>query len=306
MGIDPLSEVWVAGEVLVDLIPDIRGHLIPNVGGGGANTAKALARLGIATSFIDGISDDELGQLCRNELESSGVNLSRSISSSKPTATAKVMIDSHGSASYQFALDGTATFDFSASWLPQGNPKVLHLGTLATIIEPGCESLYEWASSKDAPKVFDPNIRPSVLGDRAKYRESVERWIEISDVIKLSEDDLFWLYPEAENIDAALEIARIALRKRPQLVVITRGGQGMVGVTNELSIEVPGVPVDVVDTVGAGDTVGAILVEAIYNKDLPELLCDGLEPTLRRAAKAAAITCSRVGAQPPSGAELFL
>ena len=105
MGIDPLSEVWVAGEVLVDLIPDVHGHLIPNVGGGGANTAKALARLGIATSFIDGISDDELGQLCRNELESSGVDLSRSISSLKPTATAKVMIDSHGSASYQFALD---------------------------------------------------------------------------------------------------------------------------------------------------------------------------------------------------------
>ena len=306
MGIDPLSEVWVAGEVLVDLIPDIRGHLIPNVGGGGANTAKALARLGIATSFIDGISNDELGQLCRDELESSGVNLSRSISSSKPTATAKVMIDSHGTASYQFVLDGTATFDFSASWLPQGNPKVLHLGTLATIVEPGCESLFQWSRSIGAPKVFDPNIRPSVLGDREKYRESVERWIEISDVIKLSEDDLFWLYPEAKNIDAALHIARIALSKGPQLVVITRGGQGMVAVTNEKTIEVPGVQVEVVDTVGAGDTVGAILVEAIYNKGLPELLGNGLQPTLRRAAKAASITCSRAGAQPPSAAELLL
>ena len=195
---------------------------------------------------------------------------------------------------------------FRSSWLPQGNPKVLHLGTLATIVEPGCESLFQWSRSIGAPKVFDPNIRPSVLGDREKYRESVERWIEISHVIKLSEDDLFWLYPEAKNIDAALHIARIALSKGPQLVVITRGGQGMVAVTNEKTIEVPGVQVEVVDTVGAGDTVGAILVEAIYSKGLPELLGDGLEPTLRRAAKAAAITCSRVGAQPPSDAELLL
>ena len=305
MGMDSSGEVWVAGEVLVDLIPGASGRLIPNVGGGGANTAKSLARLGIPTTFLDGISNDELGQLCRNELESSGVNLSRTLSSSKPTATAKVRIDSRGSASYQFSLDGTATFDFSASWLPQGNPKVLHLGTLATIIEPGCESLYEWATTINSPKIFDPNIRPSVLADREKYRECVERWMKISDVIKLSDDDLFWLYPEAENIVAALDIARIMLRKGPQLVVITRGDQGMVAVTNEKEIEVPGVSVDVVDTVGAGDTVGAILAEAIYNEGLAELLGQRLEPTLRRAAKASAITCSRAGAQPPSAAELL-
>lgn len=298
--------VWVAGEVLIDLIPDSSGARQPVVGGGGANTAKALARLDIPTYFIDGISTDEFGVIARRELESSGVDLSLAMTSDKSTALAKVSLDDRGSASYEFSLQGTSTFDFTSDWLPSGSPKVLHYGTLATLIEPGATQLFHWAKTLTAAKVFDPNIRPSVLGDRMKYRQSVDKWISISDVVKLSDDDLFWLYPEAKDLDGAIEIAGEMLNTGScSIVVITRGSKGLIGVTEEGVVEVPGVIVDVIDTVGAGDTVGAILVEAIYRHGLGALVGDGLEKTLKRAARAAAITCSRSGAQPPTRAELL-
>ena len=133
-----------------------------------------------------------------------------------------------------------------------------------------------------------------------KYRDIVERWIAISDLVKLSDDDLYWLYPKAKDLDDAIKVARIALTKGPAAVVITRGKEGITGVTQESVIHVPGFEVAVVDTVGAGDTVGAIIVEGIAHFGLKNVAGERLEPTLTRAAKAAAITCSRVGAQPPT------
>jgi len=297
-------EAWVAGEVLIDLIPDGHGGRRAVVGGGAANTAKALARLGVKTCFIDGISSDEYGMAARAELESSGVDLGRAVSSDKPTALAEVTLDEAGKASYAFTLRGTATFDFHASWLPQGNPAVLHVGTLATIVEPGCDALHRWAARIAAPVVFDPNVRPSVLGDRAAYREAVDRWTSISDIVKFSEDDLRWLHPEAVGIEALIHAARAALEQGPSLVVVTRGEHGLLGITRERVVEVAGVPTTVIDTVGAGDTVGAVLVEAVIVHGLEQLCEDRLGGVLSRAAEAAAISCSRAGADPPWAAEL--
>jgi hypothetical protein len=124
-------EAWVAGEVLIDRIPDGRGGRVQVVGGGSANTAKALARLGVRTCFIDGISTDDLGMAARAELEASGVDLGRSRCSEKPTAIAEVTLDAAGNARYVFRLDGTATFDFAEPWLPHGAPAVLHVAALA-------------------------------------------------------------------------------------------------------------------------------------------------------------------------------
>lgn len=298
------SEAWVAGEVLIDLIPDGQGGRLAVVGGGSANTAKALARLGVATCFIDGISGDEFGALARRELEESGVDLSRAQASSKPTAVAEVTLDGTGRASYAFSIHGTATFDFCEHWLPRGSPAVLHVGTLATIVPPGCEALHRWAEAIAAPVVYDPNVRPSVLGDRAAYRAAVDRWIAISDVVKFSEDDVHWLHPGAVGLEATIDCARAALAAGPALVVITRGGQGIVGVTRERVVEVPAVAATVIDTVGAGDTVGAVLVEGIIAHGLAGLCGERLPHVLERAARAAAITCSRPGAQPPRAAEL--
>lgn len=298
------TEAWVAGEVLIDLIPDGEGGRRAVVGGGGANTAKALARLGITTCFIDGISNDDHGRAAQAELEASGVDLSRSLASDKPTALAEVTLDGTGKASYAFSLAGTATFDFSDAWLPRGTPAVLHVGTLATIVEPGCDALHRWAGGLACPVVYDPNVRPSVLGDRAQYRAAVERWIAISAVVKLSEDDLHWLHPEARGLSGAIDIARASLAQGPALVVITRGAAGLVGVTEDKVVEVPGVATTVIDTVGAGDTVGAVLVEGIVAHGLAGLCGGRLPDVLERAAHAAAITCSRAGAQPPCAAEL--
>ena len=293
--------IWVAGEVLIDLIP--RGaERVAIVGGGPANTAKALARLGFDSYFIDGISTDKYGEQARAELLADGVKLDYTLRSNNPTCLATVTLDENGSASYDFLIDGTATFEFNDSWLPDPThpPAVLHVGTLATIVEPGATNLFNWAKSVKAPLVFDPNIRSSVVSDRARYQQIIEKWATISSVIKMSDDDLAWLYPEMDFRSAAENF----INEKTQLVVITKGASGLDGFTEDGEVSVPGVKVDIVDTVGAGDTVGAILVEAIVKYGLDDLVGATLERTLNRAAAAAAITCSRAGANPPTLKEL--
>jgi len=296
--------IWVCGEVLIDLLPGTPNRLAI-VGGGPANTAKALSRLGYEVQFIDGISTDKYGQSAREELIRDGVGLDLALASDLPTCTATVSLSNDGSASYEFVIDGTATFAFDNSWLPDPErlkPEVLQIGTLVTIIEPGASVLYGWAVKvgEFAPIVFDPNIRPSVMPDLIRYRDEVEKWIKISSVVKFSEDDIAALYPNEDPI----EIAKICLEKGVQLVVITRGADGLVGVTSDGVVEVPGVKVSVVDTVGAGDTVGAIIVEAVVQRGILNLTGPNLKEVLHRAAVAAAITCSRAGAQPPRAFEL--
>jgi len=287
------KSVWVAGEVLIDLISNGAERSVI-VGGGAANTARALAGLGVATSFIGGISSDEYGKRAAAELVDAGVNLEFALQSELPTARALIEV-SNGIPSYSFDLDETATFAFSDDWLPSGAPSALHIGSLATIIKPGCGALLEWASLVEAPIIFDPNIRPSVLGDVAEYRSLVAKWLGIADVVKLSEEDLAFL---------GLGNERDLLEFGPTLVVLTRGKDGMTAVTSEGVINVPGVAVEVVDTVGAGDTVGAVIAEAIAKFGLERVAGDQFFATLTRAARAAAITCSRAGAQPPKASEL--
>ena len=292
--------IWVCGEVLIDVLPTG-----PVVGGGPANTAKALARLGHEVDFIDGISTDAFGVSARKELARDGVGLSLALSSDKPTCTATVTLDSQGSASYEFVIDGTATFDFADSWLPDPErlkPAVLHIGTLVTIVEPASSILYKWAvkTAEFAPVVFDPNVRSSVVADRDKYRAAVEKWVGISSVVKLSDDDISWLYPD----QSMAEVAKGWIAAGTSLVVITRGAHGIIGYTEHGFEEVESAKVAVVDTVGAGDTVGAILVEGIINHSVSGLQGQVLNAVLHRAAIAAGITVSRAGAQPPRLHEL--
>ena len=299
-----MGQAWVAGEVLIDLIPEGMDRK-PIVGGGPANTVKALSKLGIDTQFIDGISSDQYGQMAKNELKTAGVKLDYVKYSDKPTCLAIVSISNSGSATYEFITKNTATFDFTLDWLPNpqtDHPSLLHIGTLATVIEPGASLLFEWAQSvaKAAPVVFDPNIRPAVISDRAQYVTKVERWVAISSVVKVSDEDLKWLYP-------SLEIEQVVnnwLKKGPSLIVVTYGDKGLAGYRKDEKLNVEAVKVKVADTVGAGDTVGAILVEAINKNGLDGLTGSRLETMLKRAAKAAAITVSRTGANPPTSKEL--
>jgi fructokinase len=299
-----MSQVWVAGEVLIDLIPDVADRK-PIVGGGPANTAKALSRLGIDTQFIDGISSDQYGQMAKGELVSAGVKLDHVKYSDKPTCLAIVSLSDSGSATYEFVIENTATFDFNSTWLPNlqtERPALLHIGTLATAIEPGASVLFDWAQSaaKFAPIVFDPNIRPAVISDRKQYVKQVERWVPISSAVKVSDEDIRWLYPSLE-ID---QVVNSWLTKGPSLIVVTYGDKGLAGYRVGEKVRVDAIKVTVADTVGAGDTVGAVLVEAIVNNGLDKLTGEVLKTMLNRAVKAAAITVSRTGANPPSKEEI--
>ena len=299
-----MSQVWVAGEVLIDLIPD-GSERKPIVGGGPANTAKALAKLGIDAQFIDGISTDDYGLMVKGELVASGVKLDYVKYSDKPTCLAIVSLSDTGSASYEFVIENTATFDFNSDWLPNPQterPALLHIGTLATAIESGASVLFDWARSvaKVAPIVFDPNIRPAVIGDRNQYVMQVERWVSISSAVKVSDEDIKWLYPSLE-ID---QVVNNWLAKGPSLIVVTYGDKGLAGYRQGEKVIVDAVKVAVADAVGAGDTVGAILVEAIVKDGLNTLSGVRLEMMLKRAAKAAAITVSRSGANPPTLKEI--
>ncbi len=299
------NQVWVCGEVVIDLIPDGTERKAV-VGGGPANTAKALSKLGITTQFIDGISTDKYGQMALKELHKDGVLLDFVKFSDKPTCLAIVSLNAKGGASYEFVIDDTATFDFSHSWLPDATiskPALLHIGTLVTAIEPAASVLSEWSSkvAKVAPIVFDPNIRPAVMIDRTKYVKQVERWISISNAVKVSDDDIYWLYP-GEDLD---KVAKRWLGIGPELIVVTFGDKGLAGYRKDSKISVDAKKVVVADTVGAGDTVGAILVEAIIEDGLDKLVNERLTSMLDRAAKAAAITVSRTGALPPSSAEIL-
>jgi fructokinase len=292
--------VWVCGEVLIDELPS--GAV---VGGGPANTAKALARLGHEVAFIDGISTDAYGVKARAELAADGVDLSLAMTSDLPTAVAEVTLAADGGASYVFKLDKTATFDFNSSWLPDPSrykPQVLYIGTLATLVQPGADVLFNWAleCADFAPVVFDPNIRPQVLSDREKYVALVEKWVEISSVVKLSDDDFEWLYPGK----SPESIAEQWLQGGVALVVMSRGADGLVGYTSDGVVEVAGEKVNVVDTVGAGDTVGAIVVQGLITDGLLNMRGSVLKDVLHHAAVAAAITCSRMGAQPPYAHEI--
>jgi fructokinase len=299
-----MTQVWVTGEVLIDLIPD-GSERKPIVGGGPANTAKALSKIAIDTQFIDGVSTDDYGQMAKNELVASGVKLDYVKYSDKPTCLAIVSLSDSGSASYEFIIENTSTFDFTSDWLPNPQterPALLHIGTLATAIEPGASVLFEWAQyvAKVAPIVFDPNIRPAVMDDRQQYVKQVERWVSISSAVKVSDEDIMWLYPKLE-ID---QVVNNWLAKGPSLIVVTYGDKGLAGYRIDEKVSVDAVKVAVADTVGAGDTVGAILVEAIVKDGLDTLSGVRLEMMLKRAAKAAAITVSRSGANPPTLKEI--
>lgn len=292
--------IWVCGEVLVDRLGESN-----TIGGGPANTARAIARLGQEVDFIGGISTDAFGMRANEEFARDKVGLRHVYHSDKPTAIASVNIDVQGQAAYQFNISDTATFDFDIDWLPdpyRHRPSALHIGSLATIIEPGASTLFEWAIrvSECAPIIFDPNVRPQALGDREKYLNGFERWASISTVIKASDEDLAWLYPGQPISELSTQLMDDGI----QLLLITRGAQGISAMTREGQVETEAVAVEVVDTVGAGDSVGAVLVDSILRNGTLNLRGAVLRETLDCAALAAAITCGRVGATPPTRAEI--
>jgi fructokinase len=293
-----MKSAFVVGEALMDLIPVAGGDRVPMVGGGPANTAKAVARLGHATLFVGGISSDDYGRAVEKELLDSGVDLSLAYRGDLGTALAIATIDENGLAKYDFELEGTTSFAFSRDWLPEINVDVVHVGSVATLLEPGASELLMWLDRNSVPVVFDPNVRPSIEGNKAKYRAAVERFVAVADIVKLSDDDLNWLYGESDVIKEWLAAG-------VSLIVVTMGAAGLKAYGDGFVVEVPGAKIELVDSVGAGDSIGAVLVEGVLVHGFSEMLnVEILRQVLQRAVRAAGITCSRAGANPPRKEEL--
>ena len=301
--------IVVGGEALVDLV-DERGLLTPVPGGGPFNTAIALGRLGIPVGFLGTLSHDEYGGLLARLLLEAGVDMSLVRWSDAPTPLAVVHRHDDGENTYTFYLTGTSLTDLPPASVPALPEHVwaIHVGTLGLAVDPPAAA-YEALLDREARRrtiVLDPNVRPAVFGDQVLYRARFERLARLADVVKLSEHDAAWIYPELERAD----ILERVLGLGPRLVAITMGTVGAVAASREGQARVPAVPSTVVDTVGAGDSFGAALLAALVERDALEpgatrSLDDSLlEEAVAYAVTAAAITCTRRGAVPPSRAEI--
>jgi fructokinase len=299
--------IVVAGEALIDLVPQGTGALAalrPALGGGPYNTAVALGRLGSPTSFCSRTSHDAFGQALLDGLRRAGVDVSGVQRGAEPTTLAVATVGADGSAAYSFYVDGTADRLFTApAGLPDGT-RAVSFGTCSLVLEPGASAYEELLRTAAAAGVFtalDPNIRAGLIPDADAYRARFRSWLPSVSLLKLSEEDARWLGGTPRDWLAA----------GPAAVVITHGGDGLTAYTpHGAEHSVPGETVEVVDTIGAGDTVNAALLHGLAAREAlswPRLAGLGAEEwtgLLRFAARAAAITCSRAGAEPPYASEL--
>ena len=299
--------IVVAGEALIDLVPQGTGALAgltPALGGGPYNTAVALGRLGSPTAFCSRTSRDAFGEALLDGLRTVGVDVSGVQRGTEPTTLAVATIDGNGSAAYSFYVDGTADRLFSAPEVLPAKTRAMSFGTCSLALEPGAtayETLMRKAAAQGVFTALDPNIRAGLIPDADAYRARFRSWLPSVTLLKLSEEDALWLGGSPREWLAA----------GPAAVVITHGGDGLTAFTQDGAVySVPGEKVDVVDTIGAGDTVNAALLHGLSDRDalsadaLASLGADGWTRLLRFAARAAAITCSRAGAEPPYADEV--
>ncbi|MEU1278001.1 carbohydrate kinase [Streptomyces sp. NPDC005805] len=274
-------------------------------GGGPANTAVALARLGTPARFLARLGDDVFGRLFRRRLEDSGVDLSAAVRAAEPSTLAVAELDAAGQAAYSFHAEGTADWQWTRAELdavPLDGVTCVHTGSLALVREPGGTVVEEFlarAARAGATVSIDPNVRP-LLVPPAVYRERLPAWCRLADVLRLSEDDLALLLP-GRTPEAACDEWHAA---GVPLVVITLGERGALASLDGERVTVPAPPVRVVDTVGAGDSFTAGLLHHLGVQGALGGRPDGLTisevaDACAFAARVAALTCSVAGPNPP-------
>lgn len=300
-----MDDVLVLGEALVDIVDRPGTPPEEHPGGSPANVALGLSRLGRRAGLLTRIGEDARGLAVRAHLEASGVRLVPGSVTDARTSTATAHVDEAGVARYDFEID----------WrLPDGVEPVrsaaLHTGSIATFLQPGGDAVLAVvdAAVGRATITYDPNVRPRLLGDPGSTLARVGTFVTRADVVKVSDEDLAWLAPDEDPV----EVAAQWLAAGPSVVVVTRGGHGAVGLAASGRVDVVAPPVRVVDTVGAGDSFMAGLLDHLAALDLlgsarsAELRAigpDALRSTLQHAVRIAAITCTRAGANPPTRAE---
>jgi fructokinase len=294
----------VIGEALIDIV-ERNGELIgEHVGGSPLNVAVGLARLGRGVDFLTHIGDDDRGRRIADYVKGAGADLVAGSVTAGHTPTALAALDESGKAQYTFDID------WQLSGTPEVSPPlVAHTGSIATILEPGCRATVALldAYHPSATISFDPNVRPGLISDDEQARTRIDRLVERSDVVKVSDEDLHWIDPNR----TPEQVAATWLSLGPAIVAVTMGEHGAFALCEAGIARVPARPVDVVDTVGAGDAFMTGLIDALWSldllgaghrRDLRRVSVDALTGALQTAALSSALTVARAGADLPDRA----
>jgi len=246
--------ILVAGENVIDLVPAPEGLLRPACGGGPANTAVALARRGVPTALVGSVGGDHFGRQVWRRHVSAGVRRDYLERTERPSTLALAVVDEHGRADYDFWTTGTADFAWEHRRLPRPDPSrvdLVHFGSLAAYIDPAAQVIEHWVNRarRSVPVTFDPNLRLAAMGPPEQVRRRTERLVGLANLVRVSERDLARIYPDGD-VDT---IAREWLDLGPEMVVVTLGDAGSVAFHRKHVTTMSAVPVDVVDTIGAGD-----------------------------------------------------
>jgi len=307
--------ILCCGEALIDMLPreTTKGEkgFAPYAGGAIFNTAIALGRLGVPTAFFTGLADDMMGEILIETLKASNVDASPCAIVARPSTIAFVKLV-NGQATYAFYDEGTAGRMITEADLPalDDSCEALHFGAISLIPSP-CGETYETLMKREQAKrviSLDPNIRPGFIKDKPAHMARINRMAAMSDILKFSDEDLEWFGMSGDHE----QLASHWLNHGAKLVVITKGAEGATGYTRSQKVSVPSERVTVVDTVGAGDTFDAGILASLKMNNLltkaqvASLSEIALRDALALGAKAAAVTVSRAGANPPWAKEIGL
>lgn len=288
-------DALVIGEALIDVV-HTENHTAEHVGGSPANVALGLGRRGADVALLTSIGDDERGRRIATHIEDSGARVLPASFSQIRTATAEAHIKADSSADYRFDLTWN-------HFVHDGReaPYLVHTGSIASLREPGAESIRALIQRLNPAEItLDPNIRPDVIGTRDDVLHRFESLARLCTVVKMSDEDAGWLYPD-RTVDQVLDVL---LSFGARLAAITQGENGAILATASDRIHVESRVHNVVDTIGAGDTFMASLIHSLLeHRGLP-IDRDNLQTIGENAVRAAAITVSRAGADLPWAAEL--
>jgi fructokinase len=301
--------ITVIGEALVDLVPDgAPGSYQAHAGGSPFNVAVALARLGNRTALMARLGDHGFAQILRDRAAAEGIDLGAAARAAEPATLAVVSLGGPGQASYEFYSEGTADWQWTIAELRErpSDSEILHFGSIASWTPPGSKRIDQLVREARAQKAvlvsYDPNIRPAVLASPSRGRTLVERSVRSSHVVKASREDLEWLYPSRSLDEVCAQWNELGAA----LVVITDGARGAIASREAARpLRQPGREIQVVDTIGAGDSFTGGLLSGLVQRGLhtPERLAaipeSALLEVLGEAVLVSSITCQRAGADPP-------
>lgn len=296
-----MTRALVIGEALIDIVQRDGQPLGEHVGGSPLNVAIGLGRLGRDVDFLTHIGTDERGRRIVDYVEASGVRLVPGSTTAGRTPTALARLDETGAADYVFDLE------WEVSGTPEVAPPIIaHTGSIAGFLDPGClatAALLD-AYRPSATITYDPNVRADLIADRGQAIERIDRLVERADVVKASDEDLLWIAPDADPE----QTARAWLASGPSIVAVTMGARGAFAVCAAGTVRVAARPVQVVDTVGAGDSFMTGLIDALWSLDLlgaarrgdlARIDTDTLDGVVRAASLASALTVAKAGADLP-------